>query len=407
MLRRSLASAAPATQRRCIRPNTGIVGWPQRCIHGSVAPRAVPRRVEFREQRQLQKHKRGKQMQHRRTQAPPEPEPLASLLADLEAWAATAPARCMVTSGKVARALSRVRAGERTAYLQRAAELGHANAGVALEFLRLVFTDTEREWQRGAAMEWSSSVVDVLAAAGLEMRVQPLLWVLSHCAKAGADAGRACVILSIAQAGGVAVDVHLYSALVNVAAKQRHGSNFPLALRVVETMRSAGVAPNEITHNSLIDALGRQREQTKHPLGWAIPDRNATSAVPTDIILKTCDALLKMMVETDGNYFFTHNPTVSALSNRHVTHALFYAGGRHQTFRTHAHWADVCDRANRGWRRHSARICNSGLSSSTQNTIRSRVLHVPPSCMCSRQRRRRSGFSPLNTFHHGIGRTTT
>jgi hypothetical protein len=306
MLRRSLDAAVATTRRRCVRAHAPSACWPRRCLHATVAPRAVtvPRPDESGPQRRLQRRNSGRQSppQHRRTPPPlPQPEALPALLNDLEAWAVTAPAGCTVTSGKVARALSSVRAGERTAYLQRAAELGHANPGVALEFLRLVFTDPEREWQRGAASEWSSAVVGVLAAAGLEMRVQPLLWVLSHCAKAGADAGRACVILSIAQAGGVAADVHLYSALVNVAAKQRHGANFALALRVVETMRRVGVTPNEITHNSLIDALGRQGEQKWLSLGWNLPGRGATSTVPTDAILRTCDAVLKMMVELDGN----------------------------------------------------------------------------------------------------------
>ena len=86
--------------------------------------------------------------------------------------------------------LGRLRAGDRTAYLRRVAELGHANAGVSLEYLRLVFTDGEREWAAGDADGWAASSVGLLSAAGLEMRVQPLLWVLSQCSKAGADAGR-------------------------------------------------------------------------------------------------------------------------------------------------------------------------------------------------------------------------
>lgn len=208
--------------------------------------------------------------------------PLEAAVAKLEGWAAAAPAGCSTTSGKVARALSNVRAGDRTAYLQRATALGHANAGVALEYLRLVFTDEECEWDRGAAEAWASGVVNDLGAAGLEMRIQPLIWVLTHCSKAGADAGRACVVLSLAQAGGVAVDVHLYSALVNVAAKQHRGANFVLALRLVEIMREQGVAPNEVTYNSLIDALGRERD----------PHTSKT-------VLQTCNALLERMVELD------------------------------------------------------------------------------------------------------------
>ena len=141
MLRRSLDAAVATTRRRCVRAHAPSACWPRRCLHATVAPRAVtvPRPDESGPQRRLQRRNSGRQSppQHRRTPPPlPQPEALPALLNDLEAWAVTAPAGCTVTSGKVARALSSVRAGERTAYLQRAAELGHANPGVALEFLR-------------------------------------------------------------------------------------------------------------------------------------------------------------------------------------------------------------------------------------------------------------------------------
>lgn len=297
-------ASARCCRRRCVHGGSGVAAPAKRGGQTGASTAASSSRPQH--QARSRRGKRVRRQQQRRLAPQPasqlqKPEALAALLGDLEAWALTAPAGCTVTSGKVARALSSVRAGERTAYLQRAAELGHANAGVALEFLRLVFTDPEREWQRGAAMEWSRAAVDVLAAAELEMRVQPLLWVLTHCAKAGADAGRACVILSIAQAGGVAADVHLYSALVNVAAKQQHGANFALALRLVETMRAEGVAPNEVTHNSLIDALGRQRTpSTRRYPGWVSGRQRGPSPLPGDAMLQTCNALLRTMVELDG-----------------------------------------------------------------------------------------------------------
>ena len=199
--------------------------------------------------------------QQQRSNRPQQPAlPLASAVSRLEGKSQGAEAGSL--SGEAAGVLGRLRAGDRTAYLRRVAELGHANAGVSLEYLRLVFTDGEREWAAGDADGWAASSVGLLSAAGLEMRVQPLLWVLSQCSKAGADAGRACVVLALAEQAGVPRDVHMYSALVNVAAKQRRGANFPLAAQLVETMRAEGVPPNEITHNSLIDALGRAHRET-------------------------------------------------------------------------------------------------------------------------------------------------
>ena len=118
------------------------------------------------------------------------------------------------------------------------------------------------------AAPWAASTVPLLSDAGLELRPEAFLWVLSHCARVGAEAGRACAVLSLvrfsafaqiriifllfsvffeqlcltvrwytngtqaAHAGVLqhegAAEVALYSALINVAAKQRRGANFPL-----------------------------------------------------------------------------------------------------------------------------------------------------------------------------------
>eukprot|EP01047_Picozoa_sp_COSAG01_P010985 COSAG01_NODE_476_length_16515_cov_37.730690_6_plen_205_part_00 len=117
--------------------------------------------------------------------------------------------------------------------------------------------------------------------AGTERNAaQPLLWTLRQCANVGADANRACLLLAVARSvqeihadeslpdsatadgghgggrsrrgggkdGKDGVAVHLYSALVNVAAKQRGGANFALAAQLVEQMRAEGIRPNEVTH---------------------------------------------------------------------------------------------------------------------------------------------------------------
>eukprot|EP01048_Picozoa_sp_COSAG05_P013539 COSAG05_NODE_1451_length_4851_cov_2.309343_1_plen_1464_part_00 len=263
-------------------------------------------------------------------------------------------------AGHVARTLGQLRAGERTPYLQKAAELGLTNAGVAMEYLRLVFTEPDaREWQAGEAELWAASAAELLADAGLELRPEALLWVLSHCARAGAEAGRACVVLSLAEHAGMMQQqpspqevaessssssfsslsssgavVPLYSALINVAAKQRRGSNFPLAQQLLNRLRaitrpssssaagastsSSGVSeshrdggmmsmaaaattgPNEVTHNSVIDAFGRQRRGG----GFAAcqPRAAATLAGPAAqaTVLDSCVSLLEDMIERDG-----------------------------------------------------------------------------------------------------------
>jgi hypothetical protein len=108
--------------------------------------------------------------------------------------------------------------------------------------------------------------------AGTERNAaQPLLWTLRQCANVGADANRACLLLAVARSvqeirtdesghgggrsrggggkdGKDGVAVHLYSALVNVAAKQRGGANFALAAQLVEQMRAEGIRPNEVAH---------------------------------------------------------------------------------------------------------------------------------------------------------------
>ena len=153
------------------------------------------------------------------------------------------------TQKAVINRLARLRAGERTAGLERATAAGQTNPGVALAFLSLTFggrvgmpAARRHEWPADGSAEWCREAVTLLDAGGLKLRSpRPFVWLLTQCAKAEAPAAPAAVVLELAEAAGAPPSVQLYSALINVAAKQRGGSDLGLALQTYARMQAEGV----------------------------------------------------------------------------------------------------------------------------------------------------------------------
>eukprot|EP01052_Picozoa_sp_SAG31_P009496 SAG31_NODE_499_length_14841_cov_7.930471_11_plen_217_part_00 len=144
--------------------------------------------------------------------------------------------------------LTRWPIGQRTDAFEAATAAGQSNPGLALSFLRMScvrpIAASHYEWDADGSAEWCLRVVSLLEQSGVDLRTaRPFVWVLRHCAQSSAAAAPATILLELADAAGVPPSVQLYSALINVAAKQEGGADLGLALQTYALMLADGVGP--------------------------------------------------------------------------------------------------------------------------------------------------------------------